>query len=403
MLGGVVSEVEESAVEKNSAIVETASPRGYTHHIRTHRLCAAIVLATAAVLVSLGLFHRLTDREFISYGGGLAIQQGALSVWNKGTFAAESFQAMHQQLLMQSAHCGCQYWQDVYGLGADERFYPVRALLLTAIAAPFVRIHEIAGLWIVNSLIFTGIVCTFFILNRSQTTMRASLVGTIGFVLGSGLIGYTYGIHYDLWALLLLLLGLSFAGSHPVWAGFLLGLMIETRPTHALFLPLLICAPRTEGSDASTTQLWGAASGVGAALLVIAYLNFSLWGSPLVTGFQRMPNYAGGQFFFSPGVELLNMQELAKNWLDKLFGPVGLITSTPIILPALVGFASWRSASGRFKVAVLGISFVHLLIFASSPNWADAGNLVRYFLPNVALLALGLGPLFASVRSKSSS
>lgn len=369
---------------------------------KTRLLCGVVAVVGALCLCAYWFFRKWGTFPFINYGGALAMHDGALSLWNHGTLAAESFRNLHSDVLAKSTACGCRYWQDIYALGADNLLYPARAIILSVIAAPFVGIAGEVGLWLLNSIMFIGVVSTFFGLCAAHSSGHAALCATFLFIFGTTLIGYNFGIHYDLWALFLLLLALLIVSRSPILAGFLLALMIEIRPTHLLFLPLLLCAFKSEAGALLQKRALKAVLGASLGLLVVGMINFVFWGLPWVTGFQRMVNYDSGEIIFKPTHPLLDSHELISGWIAKLLDPqIGIVSSNPVVILGIVGLLFCQAWPKRWRAGVIVISLLHLLIFASDQSWASHGNLSRYILPNIALLALGMAPLFDLIRFRN--
>ena len=370
--------------------------------LKIRRLSVLVAVIVALALVTTGFLRKGGAQQFLSYGGALAMHDSALSLWNQGTLAAESFRKLHDDIIARSVACGCRHWQDIYGLGADKLLYPARAVILSVIASPFAGLAGELGLWLLNSILFVGVVCAFFILCAAHSTGRAALCATFLFISGTGLIGYDFGLHYDLWALFLLLLALVLVSRYPVVAGFLLALMIEIRPTHLLFLPLLLCAFRSEAGVLIPKRSMRAGVGVTLGLLVVGVMNWILWGHPWITGFQRMVNYDAGAIVFKPSHPLLDPHELISSWIVKLFDPaIGIISSNPVVVLGIFGFTLCQSWPRRWKFGVMLVSMLQLLIFASDQSWASNGNLLRYIFPSVALLSLGIAPFFDLVLFRS--
>lgn len=364
-------------------------------------LCALVSIALALLLVVSLLMHQRNAQPFLNHGGALAIRDAALSLWERGTLAAESFQQLHQDMLAQSAACQCKGWQDVYGLAVDGRLYPNRALILSVLAAPFVGLGGEIGLWILNALLFIGVAVAFLMLTMAQSSWRTALIATAWLIFGGGLWAFNFGINYDLWALFLLFVALFLVGRYPLLAGFLLAIMVEIRPTHLLFLPLLGCAPSLQSSGQNLRQLRAAVLGAGIGLAALGTLNLIFWGSPWLTGFHRKLGYDAGGIFFDDLHPLLNLRAFFSDWGEKLFGEAGVISASPAVLLGLAGFICCRTGPRYWRQAVLGIAAAHLIIFASDPIWADDFNLVRYLSPDVALLMLGVAPLVDQVHSRS--
>jgi len=370
--------------------------------LKIRRLCALVAVIVALALVATGFLRKGGVQPFLNYGGALAMHDSALSLWNQGTLAAESFRNLHNDIIARSAACGCRYWQDIYGLGADKLLYPARAVILSVIASPFVGLAGELGLWLLNSILFVGVVCAFFILSAAHSSGRAALCATFLFISATSLIGYDFGLHYDLWALFLLLLALVLVSRYPVVAGFLLALMIEIRPTHLLFLPLLLCAFKSEAGEVIPSRSLRAVIGATLGLLLVGVINWALWGLPWVTGFQRMVNYDSGTIVFKPNHPLLDPSELLSGWIAKLFDPeIGIISANPVVILGIVGFLFCQAWPRRWRAGVFIVSLLQLLIFASDQSWASNGNLLRYILPSVALLSMGMAPLFDLVLFRS--
>lgn len=366
---------------------------------RLRRCQCMVAVAALLYLGATACFIRQVGvHPFINHGGAFALQEGARAFWEHGTLAAESFRKMHEDAVAQSTACGCGYWQDVYAMGVDGQHYPARAIILAVIAAPFVGVGGEFGLWLLNSVLFIGIATAFFTLCMLKTSVRPALCATVLLICGTSLSGYDYGIHYDLWAIFLLLISLVLVDRHQLIAGLLVALMTEIRPTHLLFLPLLCCAVGHGQGERSVRRVGRVAQGAMLGLLVVGAINFSLWGLPWTTGFQRMLNYDSGSFVFYKLHTRLDLNELFSDWLSKLFDPrLGVLCTNPVVILGIIGFISYNSWPRGWKLATMVVSIVHLLIFASDQTWTNHGNLVRYLIPDAVVLSLGMAALFEAL------
>jgi hypothetical protein len=172
-------------------------------------------------------------------------------------------------------------------------------------------------------------------------------------------------------------------------AGLLLGFAIWVRPTHLIAAPvflLALLARNREKTLKAAAVLAVVVGCFGAAYLVRNQIYF---GNQLDLGY---PEAAEG------GKQLNTFNTpLATGLFGYLFSPgKSLFLFAPPVVAALAGIPCLLKSHFRIGIIAATAPVVYILFFARYTQW-EGGYCVgpRYLLPAIALLCLGLGPVFA--------
>jgi hypothetical protein len=176
-------------------------------------------------------------------------------------------------------------------------------------------------------------------------------------------------------------------------AGALLGAAIWVRPTHVIAVPIFLIALFVREREKGWSPAIALAVAAGAGVWLLLWRNAYLHGNLFEFGYPSA----------AEGGKALNTFEtpLATGLLGFLVSPgKSIFLFSPPILLALAGLPRlWRRDRGLAFVAA-GAPIVYLLFFATYTQW-EGGYCYgpRYLVPALALLCLGVGPAFASIRS----
>jgi hypothetical protein len=261
------------------------------------------------------------------------------------------------------------------------------------------------GAWLANSLLFIWVVLAFFSLSRRLASSEAALAATVVLIFGVRLYEYSFGLHYDLFGLALIIGGIAALTSIPALGGFLLALSAEIRPTNLLFLLLVAFAAHSRwgavrGGDPNVAKIpiLQAAIGMLVGLAVLGWLHQHLWGGVLTTGYHRLIGYESGEVRLPQPNVYLQASELTQDWWRKLFSPEsGIITRSPAVVLGVFGLLMYPKAFSFLIPVLLLVTSAHAIFFFSSPSWEMQERTHRYLMPNMVLLCLGLGPFLKGI------
>jgi hypothetical protein len=127
--------------------------------------------------------------------------------------------------------------------------------------------------------------------------------------------------------------------------------------------------------------------------VLLAVLNAHLFGSPLVTSYDRIARLEGGRLVPFSQREDFGLSIVLGMWGQITDPRHGLLFTSPVTIPSLVGLAILWRRSSRYA-AGLGLSLLGLFLFFSSYRLWDQsyyGN--RFLIPIIALAAIPLASL----------
>jgi hypothetical protein len=133
------------------------------------------------------------------------------------------------------------------------------------------------------------------------------------------------------------------------------------------------------------------------ALIPLAYINYRLFGSPVVTGYQRTAIAGGaGQLVLMDHTSSFNQPFLKGVYLMLLDRHNGLIPTGPIILLAIPGLLLLRQVEDRKKIyLILTICLIQFAFFSKYDylNATGLGN--RFLMTFVALSSVFVSNFFS--------
>ena len=291
-------------------------------------------------------------------------------------------------------------------LDVRGRFVPKLNLVLPVLSAPFYVLGGTLGLLLFNVLDGVALVlliyalCLVFV-GRGPAVATAFLYGTATLFLN-----YAYNYSPDLLATTLFVGGLVLVlRERPGLGTLLLALSAATKVANAplVAIVLLYAAGRALwGRDAGGARRlarggapWRTVARMALVLVAVAlpfaWLNYHLFGSPLVTGYHRAVVHAaaGGAMGFDDHTAKFN-QPLVAGLYRLLFDwQHGIIITNPVLLTALAALAFWRRLAPRpAAVLLLVLIAAQLVFFATYDAWWMSHFSNRFLMITVALAAV---------------
>ena len=278
------------------------------------------------------------------------------------------------------------YWQDAFALGARGELFPKHSLLSAIVASPFYGIFGEFGFWFFQQVVSLLLLYYSYqiitqIVGRDMA-LCSVLVITLGTQTVIGL--HTYFFNHDLLAVALIVSGLWFLRVRPCLGGFLAGLSVFTRPAHLLLLPFVLLAWQRKNLRGHFDSLLGAALALG----LYAIANYFMFGDPLTSSYQRLPNFnEHGEMVILPHPMGFDLQTLLSDWGAKLWSTKnGLLLynpcflALPFVLPSLL-----THPQRRFLLITLIGSVVYILYIFSYPDWIHSHFGNRFLFPSIYL------------------
>ncbi len=350
-----------------------------------------ILLGLLYLLLASGiaLWGRTHGYAFQQVNPAYQIMEAAKSLWQSGNLERSELRGIYNLQLEKSRRDPKTiYWQDIFSLGKDGQLYPIRAIFLTYVAAPFYGILGDLGFWIFEQVLILLILLSFYWLCSTLTSPATGMLMSLALLIGTSILRYAYTVSYDIFATCLIIVGLLLLRSYPFWGALILTASIETRPTNFLYVVFLLFAwlPYYSRKKHAVVSILG---GALLSALGIMLLNYALWGDPLVTGFNRKLAFVHGAAVIEHPAFDMEFRILVSHWGEKLMGPAGLFRSSPIILA--FPFAVVCAFSSRFRFFYLiaaAAALTHILMIYSLPTWEHLDNASRYLMSSIILIVL---------------
>ncbi len=287
---------------------------------------------------------------------------------------------------------GLRFHGGQIALGRDGAWYPMHPILMPIAAAPFLAAFGLPGLLVFNLLTLSGLALVLMRLARPLATPPAAAAAALTLILGTFVRRYDYNFSPDLFATLLVSLGvLAFVRGRDATGGVLLGLSVAAKLTHLFLLPFVLlyagaCRGRNRAARAAAAAL--------PPLLCLMALNWLHFGSPWTTSYDVNVSTAGGtvslfshRAFFDQNVitglagELFDLQR-------------GLLWTAPALLLAVPGFVLLLRRLPREGLLLLGLSEFLILLFATYRFWAASHYGNRFLMPVVAFASPAVALVF---------
>jgi hypothetical protein len=280
---------------------------------------------------------------------------------------------------------------------------PKHPIIMPLISIPFYLLLRDHGLLVFNILDCIILIVLIFKLNCLFFSRLIALITTILYATGTLFLDYTYNYSPDVFSTVLVLSGLYLVLKEKFFTGaFLLGwslfAKIPNAPLAAVILlyAILVILRRVPANGGSKEYLNFSKVGSAVttivifimALMPLAYTNYLLFGSPVVTGYQRTA-IAGD----APG-EVLSVdhsdrfsQPLIKGAYQLLFHHYyGVVPTNPIIILAFLGVISMRKTEDRPKLfLILTLCFIQFIFFSKYNESQSSHFSNRFLMTFVAL------------------
>src|SRR5258706_930992 len=289
-------------------------------------------------------------------------------------------------------------------VGKGGGFVPKHPIIMPLVSMPFYILFGTPGLLLFNILDSIILILLIFKLNCLFYNHLIAFITTILYATGTLFLDYTYNYSPDVFSTALLLAGLYLMLRGRFYMGAVpLGLSIFAKlPNAPLAGVILLYAGfvilRGESTNGRIREQLG---GKGMVILTIAvifmialapfaYTHYRLFGSPVVTGYQRTAIAgADGQVLLVDHTGKFN-QPLLKGVYSLLFNVRnGIILTNPILILAFMG-AFWIGRI-RFQNKIylrLLICLVQFILFAKYDEWYTSNFSNRFLMTFIALSSI---------------
>lgn len=278
---------------------------------------------------------------------------------------------------------------------------PKHPVIMALFSLPFYFLFGTPGLLLFNILGCVILMLLIFKLNCLFHNSLISFVTTILYATASLFLDYTYNYSPDIFSTVLLVGSLYLILREKFYSGaLLLGLSIFAKLPNAplaavilLYAGIVIWQGKSKNGSAGDSFKYKLTVSVTtalifvAALLPFAYTNYQLFGSPVVTGYQRTAVAdADGQMQSVDHAGKFN-QPLLKGIYLSLFEPRhGVIPTNPVILLAFLGVVQIKRSREKGKIyLILLISLIQFFLFAKYDEWNMSHFSNRFLMSFIAL------------------
>lgn len=279
--------------------------------------------------------------------------------------------------------------QGQVALGARGEWYPKHPILLAVAALPFYAALRDVGLLAFNVAQVALLDVLVFFLARRFASDGVAFAVAIWFAFGSLLRPVAYNFSPDVFSTVLVVIGyLALVDGRWALSGLVLGLSVAAKWTNLLFLPIAgVYAIATAGFRSSLRFALAAAL----PLLGLAVLNFHMFGSPLVTPYDRV--LGEGPRLEPSHRTLFDRPFLAGLWTQIVHPRLGLVASAPQTLLALPGFYFLARRASAEAVLCAALCAAQMAVFAPYRMW-DASNYGhRFWMTAIVLSAIPVAAL----------
>ncbi|MFQ5877878.1 MAG: hypothetical protein ACE5JH_09370 [Acidobacteriota bacterium] len=270
-------------------------------------------------------------------------------------------------------------------LGRDGAWYPKHPVLMPLAAVPFLHVFGMPGLLVFNLLVLGLLAVVMMRLARPAAGAVPAAAASLLLLLGTFLRRYDYNFSPDLFATLILAAGLlALARGHDGGGGLLLGLAAAAKLTHLFLVPV-----------GWAFSLWSrgrrglvrCAAGTAGPIIALACLNWTLFGSPFTTPYDRNVAIGGYGIVTLSHRGLFDQNPLA-GLVAEMIDPLhGLLPTSPVLFLVLPGFVLLLRRRPAEAVLHLVIGEFLLLLFGTYRYWATSHYGNRFLMPVVAVAA----------------
>jgi hypothetical protein len=295
---------------------------------------------------------------------------------------------------------------------------PKHPILLSILSIPFYLLSGTPGLLLFNLFDCMILMVLLFKLNNLFFDPLISFLTTILYASATLFFDYAYSYSPDIFATVLLIGGLYMVLRDRYYLGaILLGLSIFAKlPNAPLVAVILLYAAfmilRRPAPDGHSTGAAGSkpvllttmAALFLIALLPFGYSNYILFGSPLVTGYQRTALASEDGIVVTVEHTAKFNQPLLKGIALSLFHPRnGILPTNPVLLLAFLGVARIRRIQPSTPAfLILLLCLIQFLLFAKYDEWFTSDFSNRFLMTFVALSSIFTSIFLSLLRQRAS-
>lgn len=340
---------------------------------RRERALAAAVALLAFVLFGLGVLWRYQPLTWL-VGDGPYYAETAVSLLHD-----------HDLDLRNQLPGGLQVHGPQIALGPGGEWFPKHPILLPVVGLPFLAAFGLPGLLLLNLLVLAGFAALLFTLGCRVAPPRAAVAATAILLAGTFVRAYAYNLSPDLFASVLVAAAvLAALDGRFAASGLLIGAAILAKPLLTALLPpmLLYVALRAGARPLGRFVAGGLLPAFG-----FLFLNLALFGSPLVTAYDRNVVLVDGEPVITTHRDQFDGDPFAAARGMIVDARRGLLRTAPALLLALPGFVLLFRRRPAEAAWLSGSALLLFLVLCPYRLWAESHYGNRFLMPLVVFAA----------------
>jgi hypothetical protein len=276
---------------------------------------------------------------------------------------------------------------------------PKHPILMSLLSIPFYTALGDRGLLLFNVIDCVILVLLIFKLNRLFVTGLVACLTSVLYATATLIYNYVYNYSPDIFATILILAGMNLVFRKRYYSGALfLGLSVFAKLPNVilasialLYASWTILTERSDGTGAALRNNWlrlaCALACFTIALTPFGYVNYLLFGSPVITGYQRTAEHGAvaGEIRISDHVNKFN-QPFFTGASRLLLDPnSGILPTNPILILAFLGLLYLPKNSDRHAIyLIIAICVAQFMTFAKYDDWQTSEFSNRFLMTFVA-------------------
>ncbi len=311
------------------------------------------------------------------------------SLFNSASLTPNYFYDVYEKARALSESTQSIVWQDVFAIDQYGQLRPKHSPLSALMAVPFYAVFGDLGFGIFQQLVFFVLMYSTYslVLWTTRKPLPWSTLLSVLLLSQSGF--YVRSFSYDLHGAALLIGGLYLWSLRPCLGATVMGLSLFVRPSFAfLIFPMVLLLSVIDLKRLASTCI-----GILIAILLFGSYNYYLWGSPFLTAYSRLPEFANGVVRLMPHPVGFDLNVLLTRWDEKLFSSRGLLPYNLcfLALPLVVVSLIRNYDPFRLGCFLVGVGYATYIFSYSMWDVTNSGN--RFLLPVVYLYMLCFIPV----------
>jgi hypothetical protein len=283
-------------------------------------------------------------------------------------------------------------------LGTAGQWYPKHPIVLPLVSAPFFLAASDPGLLAANIGQLGLLTMVMWILSRRFSTPLASSIATLVFMLGTILRPAAYNWSPDVLSTFITIGALVAIVNHRMAiAGGLLALSVWAKTPNLVLVPIACGYALYISTSRERIRLIVALS---AGLALFGAWNWSLFGSPLTTSYDRViASVVNRDVVLEPSHRTFFDVNLVRGIVTQITdGRNGLLVAASPLVPALLGLIALYQRDRAASLLIGSLMTAQILTFGSYRLWDQSNFGPRFLLTVIALGAVPFSALIDSLR-----